>query len=260
MAIIDATNGSEEQRATLVATLRDRPILFIECVNNDALLLDASIKRKTRLPEFSCLSPEEALESFRRRLAYYESVYAPLGKERCWMRVDAVSNSILAEAPSNALPYYAAIRDIVVSRWVQHLYLVRHMETEYNLEGRLGAIRRLRSRDFGRRRDWRRTSQTRSFPIFLHPQSADPRRRPACFCRIVPVRYEWLCPNLTRSTPACAKACGTAMCLSVCPWNIRRAPATNTTMFTPAEKVTPCLRSVSGEVCAAPCSSLAKEP
>ena len=138
VAIIDATNGSEEQRATLVATLRDRPILFIECVNNDALLLDASIKRKTRLPEFSCLSPEEALESFRRRLAYYESVYAPLGKERCWMRVDAVSNSILAEAPSNALPYYAAIRDIVVSRWVQHLYLVRHMETEYNLEGRLG--------------------------------------------------------------------------------------------------------------------------
>ena len=255
VAIIDATNGSEEQRATLVATLRDRPILFIECVNNDALLLDASIKRKTRLPEFSCLSPEEALESFRRRLAYYESVYAPLGKERCWMRVDAVSNSILAEAPSNALPYYAAIRDIVVSRWVQHLYLVRHMETEYNLEGRLGGDPPLTEQGF------RQAARLAAhFPIFLHPQSADPRRRPACFCRIVPVRYEWLCPNLTRSTPACAKACGTAMCLSVCPWNIRRAPATNTTMFTPAEKVTPCLRSVSGEVCAAPCSSLAKEP
>ena len=99
---------------------------------------DVAIIDATNGSECSCLSPEEALESFRRRLAYYESVYAPLGKERCWMRVDAVSNSILAEAPSNALPYYAAIRDIVVSRWVQHLYLVRHMETEYNLEGRLG--------------------------------------------------------------------------------------------------------------------------
>lgn len=138
VAIIDATNGTEAQREALCATLRDRPILFIECVNNDALLLDASIRRKTRLPEFACLTPAEALESFHRRLAYYESVYVPLRRERCWMRVDAVSNCILAEAPSNALPYYAAIRDIVVSRWVQNLYLVRHGETEYNLEGRLG--------------------------------------------------------------------------------------------------------------------------
>ncbi len=138
VAIIDATNGTEDQRAALCATLQDRPILFIECVNNDALLLDASIRRKTRLPEFASLTPEEALESFRRRLAYYESVYVPLKKESCWMRVDVVNNRILAEAPNNDLPYYAAIRDIVVSRWVQNLYLVRHMETEYNLEGRLG--------------------------------------------------------------------------------------------------------------------------
>lgn len=138
VAIIDATNGTKDQRKKLCDTLQDRPILFIECVNNDSMLLEASIKRKTRLPEFAGLTTEEALESFRRRLAYYESVYTPLQKEHCWMRVDAVNNSILAENPSNALPYYAAIRDIVVSRWVQNLYLVRHMETEYNLKNLLG--------------------------------------------------------------------------------------------------------------------------
>lgn len=77
VAIIDATNGTVHQRVDLSATLRDRPVLFIECVNDDPLLLDASIRRKTRLPEFANMTQEEALESFRKRLAYYESVYTP---------------------------------------------------------------------------------------------------------------------------------------------------------------------------------------
>ena len=64
VAIIDATNGTVHQRVDLSATLRDRPVLFIECVNDDPLLLDASIRRKTRLPEFANMTQEEALESF----------------------------------------------------------------------------------------------------------------------------------------------------------------------------------------------------
>ena len=63
VAIIDATNGTVHQRVDLSATLRDRPVLFIECVNDDPLLLDASIRRKTRLPEFANMTQEEALES-----------------------------------------------------------------------------------------------------------------------------------------------------------------------------------------------------
>ena len=70
VAIIDATNGTVHQRVDLSATLRDRPVLFIECVNDDPLLLDASIRRKTRLPEFANMTQEEALESFRKRLDY----------------------------------------------------------------------------------------------------------------------------------------------------------------------------------------------
>lgn len=47
VAIIDATNGSLAQRAALTEHLQDRPVLFVECVNDDPLLLDASIRRKT---------------------------------------------------------------------------------------------------------------------------------------------------------------------------------------------------------------------
>lgn len=138
VAIIDATNGTIAQRRHLMEELQDKPLLFVECVNEDPLLLEASIQRKTKLPEFSAVSEEEALKSFKKRLVYYESVYVPLDKEPCWIRVDAVDSCILDESPCNDLPYYAAIRDIVASKWVHDLFLVRHGETEYNLEGRLG--------------------------------------------------------------------------------------------------------------------------
>ncbi len=138
VAIIDATNGTLAQRQRLESVLNDHPILYIECVNEDLLLLDASIQRKTRLPEFAHMTEAEALAGFYKRLSFYEEVYTPVQNERHWIRVDAVDSRILAETPNNDLPHYSAIRDIVSSHWVKHLYLVRHGQTEYNLEGRLG--------------------------------------------------------------------------------------------------------------------------
>lgn len=138
VAIIDATHSSEEQRFTILEYLHDRPVLFIECVNEDQLLLDASIRRKHRLPEFAHLTADEALETFKQRIQYYASAYRPLRREPCWLRVDAADCRILAEAPCNDLPYYAAIRDMISTRWVNNLFLARHGETEYNVEGRLG--------------------------------------------------------------------------------------------------------------------------
>lgn len=138
VAIIDATHSTEEQRTELLHYLTDRPILFVECVNEDPLLLEASVRRKPKLPEFADMPVEEALESFRKRIAYYSSSYRPLRREPCWIRVDAADCRILDESPSNDLPYYAAIRDMVTTHWVSNLYLARHGQTEYNLEGRLG--------------------------------------------------------------------------------------------------------------------------
>ena len=140
VAIIDATHGTLPQRNMLRELLGDHPVLFIECVNEDPLLLDMSMRRKARLPEFSSMSEEEALAAFRKRVGYYESVYTPLSHSESgfWMLVDAVDNRILDEVPSNDIPSYAAIRDIITTRWVHNLYLVRHGETSYNRENRIG--------------------------------------------------------------------------------------------------------------------------
>ena len=43
VAILDATNASIERRKKIQAVLNDNPILFIECINNDEEILNASI-------------------------------------------------------------------------------------------------------------------------------------------------------------------------------------------------------------------------
>lgn len=138
VAIIDATHSAYSQRQDLMEYLNDFPVMFVECQTRDTELLDDFIRRKAHLPEFADMPAAAALRSFRERIAHYVSVYSPLKNEPCWIRTDVTDCRILAEAPSSAIPYYSAIRSIITSRWVNNLYLVRHGETEYNLENRIG--------------------------------------------------------------------------------------------------------------------------
>lgn len=138
VAILDATNASRARRALIEKTLNNHPVLFVECVNEDPLLLNACIRRKATLPEYAAYSEQEALESFMKRIGYYESIYDPLDRERFWLCVDSTANRILDERPCEGSPYYPAIREIVVSVWTHCLYLVRHGQTEFNVQGRIG--------------------------------------------------------------------------------------------------------------------------
>lgn len=138
VAILDATNASRARRDTLEKELEGVPVLYIECVNEDKDLLQASIQRKARLPEFARMSRDDAVAHFEKRIEYYASIYVPLGREANFMRVDTLNNRILQEQLTNVVPHYVRIRDIIVADWVNNLYLVRHGETEYNLEGRIG--------------------------------------------------------------------------------------------------------------------------
>ena len=138
VAILDATNASRTRREMLETDLAPHPILYIECVNDDPDLLSASIQRKTKLPEFIRMSRDEATSHFMQRIQYYESIYTPLECEANFVRVDTLHNTILREQLTFIVPYYVRIRDIMVSDWVNNLYLVRHGETAYNVENRIG--------------------------------------------------------------------------------------------------------------------------
>ena len=138
VAILDATNASKQRRLFLCDMLTDYPVLFVECINDDTDLLEASILRKTRLPEFAHLSREEAVQSFKERISYYERMYTPLGDEASFVRVDTLRNEILDEKLLCKVPFYIPIRDVLVTNWVRELFLVRHGESYFNIENRIG--------------------------------------------------------------------------------------------------------------------------
>lgn len=138
VAILDATNVSRRRRKLIEDTLKDYPVLFIECVNEDPLLLNACLRKKADLPEYEGYTKEKALESFMKRCEHYEAEYDHIGEEKYWMIVDATANRVLDEHPCESSPYYPAIREIVTNMWINDLYLARHGQTEFNVQGRIG--------------------------------------------------------------------------------------------------------------------------
>lgn len=138
ISILDATNVGLDRRREIIGSFQHYPILFIECINNDEEILNASIMRKTSLPEFRRMGSEEAVQCFVQRINYYKTIYEPLRDEKNYIRMDSLDNKILEEEISEDIPYYEQIRDFLVSDTVKNLFLIRHGETFFNLENRIG--------------------------------------------------------------------------------------------------------------------------
>jgi broad specificity phosphatase PhoE len=107
-------------------------------MNTDEEALEANLERKALLKEFRHLSRERALDSFLKRIDFYERVYEPLQEERNFILVDSFEGHILQEQLTDLLPYYDRIRDLITTRIVRNLFLVRHGETYFNREDRIG--------------------------------------------------------------------------------------------------------------------------
>jgi broad specificity phosphatase PhoE/predicted kinase len=138
VAILDATNASRRRREMIETFLDDHPLLFIECVNDDADILQLSIQEKARLTEFAHLDARTAQAEFLKRIDYYKMIYTPLAVERNFVRLDSLQNRIIEERHTDVIGIYARLRDYLVTDEVKNLYLIRHAQTTYNLEDRIG--------------------------------------------------------------------------------------------------------------------------
>lgn len=138
VAVLDATNVSLERRRLLVESLDDHPILFIECINNDEEIVDMSIAMKVKTPEFASIDEADAVIEFKKRIEHYRTIYTPLFGEKNFIRMDSLHNRILLERLTDQLPLYSRIRDCLVTDVVKSLFLIRHTETFFNTEDRIG--------------------------------------------------------------------------------------------------------------------------
>ncbi len=138
VAILDATNVSLKRREKIVQLIPNQPLLFIECTNDDQEILKASIEKKVAFPEFNHLSRKEAIQSFHERVNYYCGIYTSLKNERNFIKLNSLYNKITKEEITDEIPYYDRIRDFLVTDTIKNLFLIRHGETYFNLQNRIG--------------------------------------------------------------------------------------------------------------------------
>jgi broad specificity phosphatase PhoE/predicted kinase len=194
VAILDATNVSLKRREKIAGCITDHPILFIECINGDEKILRAGIQRKVAMPEFSHLAKDEAFDSFRKRIAYYQALYAPLGSERNYVKLDSLNNKILAEEITDKIPYWDRIRDFLVTDTVKNLFLLRHGETAFNLENRIGGDSPLTENGVAQARGLASYFQRKKIPVIFTSekkrtiQTAVPIKALQKRCAIIPLK------------------------------------------------------------------------
>jgi broad specificity phosphatase PhoE/adenylate kinase family enzyme len=138
IAILDATNVTLARRKLIEETMKRYPLLFLECTHSDEEILDLSIEQKAKLKEFGHLTKEEAIESFKYRREFYKQKYKPLIAVRNLCIYDSLKGVIEKERLKDHLPFFPRIRDLLVSDNVPNLYLIRHGQTFYNTEGKIG--------------------------------------------------------------------------------------------------------------------------
>jgi len=193
VAILDATNASIGRRKKIQAELDDYPMLFIECINDDDEILDESILRKIETPEFSYLSTEEAIRSFKKRISYYLPIYASLRNEPNFIKINSLYKTVLREEIKNSIPYYDQIRDFLVTDTIKHLYLVRHGETLFNLENRIGGDSELTENGLSQAKKLAKYFSNKEIPLIFTSrkkrtiQTAEPIRAMQKKCTIIPL-------------------------------------------------------------------------
>ncbi|KAK8086759.1 6-phosphofructo-2-kinase [Apiospora phragmitis] len=146
IGILDATNSTKERRKWVLDTCTKEGIevLFVESKCDDETMIMANIRDvKLTSPDYTGQDPEQAAQDFRNRIKNYEKVYKSLDEDGdendyTYLKIMDVGSQVIINR----------IRDYLQSRVVYYLmnlhirprsvWLSRHGESLYNLDGRIG--------------------------------------------------------------------------------------------------------------------------
>lgn len=146
IGILDATNSTKTRRRWVeeICTREGIETLFVESKCDDEKLIMANIRDvKTTSPDYRGQDPEKAAQDFRNRIRNYEKVYKSVDEDGdendlTYLKMMDVGKQVIINR----------IKDYLQSRVVYYLmnlhirprsvWLSRHGESMYNLDGRIG--------------------------------------------------------------------------------------------------------------------------
>jgi len=142
VGIFDATNSTKDRRRLVEERCRQEgfPLVFIESFCNDPAVIAANVRdTKLKSPDYVDMDPEDAAQDFLRRIAHYESMYETLDDPgQSYIKIIDVGRQVILNRIHGYLPARLAplLIDMAVSP--RPIWLTRHGQSLYNLEGRIG--------------------------------------------------------------------------------------------------------------------------
>lgn len=142
VGIYDATNTNAARRRQVydrcIAAGHD--VVFIESVCEDPSIVEANI-RETKLtsPDYEGMNPEEAAADFRARIDHYSRTYEPVTEEDyAYIKLIDVGRIIVMHGIRGYLPGKLVNFLMNLHLVRRPIWLTRHGESEFNVQGRIG--------------------------------------------------------------------------------------------------------------------------
>ncbi|KAK4685858.1 hypothetical protein P7C73_g4283, partial [Tremellales sp. Uapishka_1] len=140
----DATNSTVFRREKIQARIAEEPgmqLLFLESYCDDPAVIAANIALKVQSgdPDYQGMSREEAERDFRKRIEQYESVYQTITEPKIsFCKILNVGQQVTMNRIQSYLQSRIAFYLMNLHLKPRSIYLSRHGESVYNVEGKIG--------------------------------------------------------------------------------------------------------------------------
>ena len=164
VAILDATNSSKARRRWVYEKCEAHDIrtIYVESkCDDEALVMSNILEVKTTSPDYEGQDPEEAAQDFRKRIRNYEKVYQTIDedeKDLTYVKLIDVGRQVIINAiqdylQSRVVYYLMNLHIKPRSIWLSRvsptfeqtssssselMIYIKHGESQYNLEGKIG--------------------------------------------------------------------------------------------------------------------------
>ncbi|KAG7825720.1 hypothetical protein KL909_000952 [Ogataea angusta] len=145
VAILDGSNVTKRKRAMVAQILRDNRVepLFLESFCDDEAIVKSNIMDiNSTSPDYAGKPPGYALEDILTKIKYYETHYEPMDlvdeKELSFIKLINVNSQIIINKIESYLESRIAYYIMNLHIKPRYIWLSRHGESQYNLEGKIG--------------------------------------------------------------------------------------------------------------------------
>jgi len=154
VAVYDATNTSYARRQLIYEFVVEKygfKLFFVESVCDNPEIIEANIREvKIHSPDYKEMDKDQALQDFLQRIAHYAEVYQALDEEKenrySFMRIFNAGEKVLVHRHEGHIQSRVVYYLMNIHITPRSIYLTRHGESIYNLQGRIGGDSELSER------------------------------------------------------------------------------------------------------------------